>query len=109
MNVVFLNFDTLPLTASELTPQNPGGFPPIFPAHFNNQNGPDPSPLLTPISFPNYVFSTGYVVGRTNKGVPGQSLVYSTGAVDGAFLIGDYTNYDNSPQMRTVVNITGCP
>lgn len=109
-NIEFENFDsTQPLTASALTPLNPGGFPPEFPLGFNNQNATNPSPLLTSISFPGFVFSTGYVSASTKLLGPGRSLVYSTGSQDGAFLIGDVQNYDNSPSMRGVIIVSGCP
>jgi len=105
-----MNFDsTQPLTASVLTPLNPGGFPPEFPTGFNNPNGPNSSAVLTPISFPGYVFSTGYVVAASKTRGPGFSIVYSTGGQDGTWLIGDFLNYDNAPSMRGVINITGCP
>lgn len=109
-NIQFMNFDsTQPLTASVLTPAPPGGFPPQFPTFFNNPNGSNPSPALTPISFPNFSFSTGYVVALSTTRGPGLSLVYSTGGQDGTWLIGDFLNYDNAPSMRGVINVVGCP
>lgn len=109
-NIQFENFDsTLPRTASELTPANPGGFPPQFPLHFNNPRGPSSSPVLTSLSFPNdFSFSTGYVSPLTSHG-PGLSLVYSTGSQDGVWLIGDFIDYDSAPSMRGVIIVTGCP
>jgi hypothetical protein len=108
VNVQFENFDSSqPLTASALTPANPGGFPPQFPQGFNNQNGSNPSPVLTPISFPGNTFSTGFVVALSKSG-PGLSLVYNTGTQNGAFLIGDFLNYNNAPSMRGVMIVSGC-
>lgn len=107
-NIQFENFDkTAPRTASVLTPANPGGFPPQFPTFFNNPNGSNPSPVLTPISFPNFSFSTGYVTPLTSHG-PGLSLVYSTGGQNGVWLIGDFLDYDSAPSMRGVIVVTGC-
>lgn len=109
VNIQFENFDsTEPLTASALMPANGNGFPPQFPPGFNNQNGSNSSPVLTPISFPGFTFSTGYVTALTKAG-PGLSLVYNTGNQDGTFLIGDFQNYDNAPSMRGVIVVSGCP
>jgi hypothetical protein len=109
-NIQFENFDsTVPITASVLTPANPGGFPPQFPPGYNNPNGTNPSPILTPISFPGFTFSTGYVTPLTTTRGPGLSLVYSTGGQDGVWLIGDFQNYDSAPSMRGVIIVTGCP
>ena len=103
-NIQFLNFDkTQFLTASVLPPDTGAGG---FPTHFDNVNGPNPSPILTPISFPGLVFSSGLVSFETT--VPGRSAVYSTGPSNGVFFIGDVHNYDMNPSMRTVIVVTGC-
>lgn len=107
-NIQFENFDaTQPLTASVLTPANGNGFPPQFPTFYNNPNGSNPSPVLTPISLPGFTFSTGFVTALGKSG-PGLSLVYNTGTQNGTFLIGDFLNYDNAPSMRGVIVVSGC-
>jgi hypothetical protein len=95
-NIEFLNFDTALLhSAAQLVPTNGGQFPPAY----NNTNGSVASPLLTPISFPG--FNSGLV--QPDAGLPGISQVYKTGAIPGAYLFGDYTDYNNFPSMRTVI------
>jgi hypothetical protein len=105
VNIQFLNFDTTAFhTASVLKPDQNGPFPKFF----DNPNGPTSSPVLTPLSFgaPNFTFSTGFVLN--NQGAPGRSSVYSTGSVSGAYYIGDFTNYNSTPSMRTVILVKGC-
>jgi hypothetical protein len=108
-NIQFLNFDTAVFafhTASMLQPDQGGSG---FPKFFDNPNGPTSSPVLTPFSFgngPNFSFSTGFVFN--NQGAPGRSNVYSTGSVNGTYFIGDYTNYNSTPSMRTVIIVKGC-
>jgi hypothetical protein len=65
--------------------------------------------VLTPISFPGFTFSTGYVTPLSSTRGPGFSLVYTTGGQDGVWLIGDVQDYDSAPSMRGVIVVTGCP
>jgi hypothetical protein len=100
VNVQFLNFDTaLFHTASLLQQPSGGGFPPAF----NNGNGITASPSLYPIS--GFNFSSGFVNFGAG-GAPGRSAVYTTGAIPGAYYIGDFFDYNPpppKPSMRTVI------
>jgi hypothetical protein len=103
VNVQFLNFDTTSFHTASLLVQPPGGG---FPPAFNNGSGTTPSAVLYPIS--GFNFSSGAVFPLAG-GAPGRSLVYTTGAVPGAYYIGDFFDYNPqppkppTPSMRTVI------
>jgi hypothetical protein len=100
--IAFLNFDrTTPHTASLLTPVS--GTPnPQFPPTFNNNNGASGfTPALSPITTSE--FSTGAI--GASLGNPVYSLMYTTGALTGVFFFGDFYDYQQNPQFRTVIII----